>query len=116
MNKKGNNTTRLPRMYHMTRRRFHLLLIDAACFFAAWGGEWLLRILADDPAIIPIRYLWSSLLCFAPIFLIRVLLRVYENIWRYANARAYAKLVIADFPGGLTGLLVARPLGVSVGA
>ena len=116
MNKKGNNTTRLPRMYHMTRRRFHLLLIDAACFFAAWGGEWLLRILADDPAIIPIRYLWSSLLCFAPIFLIRVLLRVYENIWRYANARAYAMLVIADFTGGLTGLLIARLLGVSVGA
>lgn len=116
MNKKRNDTARLPHIYHMTRRRFHLLLIDAACFFAAWGGEWLLRILADDPAIIPIRYLWSSLLCFVPIFLIRVLLRVYENIWRYANARAYAMLVIADFTGGLAGLMIARAFGISVGA
>ena len=115
MNKKRNDAARLPRTYHMTRRRFYLLLIDAACFFATWGGEWLLRILADDASIIPVHYLWSSLFCFAPIFLIRVLLRVYENIWRYANARAYAMLVIADFTGGLAGLLLARLFRVSIG-
>jgi len=115
MNKKRSDTARFSHRYHMTRRRFRLLLIDAACFFAAWGGEWLLRILADDPLVVPLRYLWSSLLCFGPIFLIRLLLRAYENIWRYANARAYAMLVLADFTGGMAGLLLSRLLKVSVG-
>ena len=40
------------------------------------------------------------------IFASRIILRVYANVWRYADAAVYARTVIADALGGLVGILI----------
>ena len=42
----------------------------------------------------------------ASIFASRIILRVYANVWRYADAAVYARTVIADALGGLVGILI----------
>ena len=42
------------------------------------------------------------------IFGARLIARVYHNMWRYANSRAYLELVFADAIGGSVGLIITR--------
>ena len=53
---------------------------------------------------------WSQVLNYlifaAAISISRVLLRVYSNVWRYANCKAYIDLVLADMLGGLAALAI----------
>ena len=114
-----NDPPRIRRPYgiRITPRRLLLLAIDAGCFVLVWGVAILLRLWSGSTPHPDLAHcLWSGLLCLGPIVLMRLLFRTYENIWRYANVRAYSCLVLADLAGGLAGLLLARAFRVSVGA
>ena len=50
------------------------------------------------------------------IFAARILGRVYKNVWRYANSRAYLELVFADAIGGTVALIISRLIpGAAIG-
>ena len=45
------------------------------------------------------------------VFLSRLLFRVYDNVWRYANSRAYLLMVMSDSFGGAIGTAICYTTG-----
>jgi len=89
-----------------------LFLIDVCCFaildilyfFAT-------KLLDASPKFDFYEYLYNSVILFVAMFAMRLVLRIYRNVWRYTNTQAYFNLVLADFLGGVLALLVSRILG-----
>ena len=88
-------------------RRFLLGVIDVLCFCAAYMVNALFRsiVLEKDLGFWLDR--WTNLLVL--LFFVmggRIVAKVYRNIWRYPNVRAYLTLVISDMcSGGVAYLL-----------
>ncbi len=82
-------------------RRITLFLIDFACFFIAFTSAEFIAGLFRKNAF----SLWHYLICGAIfmilIFGMRLLTKVYRNVWRYANSRAYLSMVLSDTAAGL---------------
>ena len=53
-------------------------------------------------------YLGTFLIFSVLIFGTRLITKIYRNMWRYANSRAYLELVFADAIGGGLGLVITR--------
>ncbi|MBR2972369.1 MAG: polysaccharide biosynthesis protein [Clostridia bacterium] len=53
-------------------------------------------------------YAINFLLFFALIFATRLIAKIYKNVWRYANSKAYLELVFSDAIGGGLALLISR--------
>ena len=85
----------------VVNRRVALLCIDILCFCAAYVFNALFRTIALDGTVT----FWLNRLPNFLIFLIflvvgRLVAKVYRNIWRYPNVRAYLTMVIADMCSG----------------
>ena len=99
------------------RRKFWLVTIDVSVFVLI---NTLYYFLADKAAYSPpvsdfAKYSINSAMLLAFIFAARIGVRLYNNIWRYANTRAYFSIVLADCAAGLVTLIVARVV-TSLGA
>ena len=97
------------------KRRVIILGVDTVLLFCAFILAWVLSSLTsptgwdDFP-----RYALASFLFFVFLAVSRSLFRVYKNVWRYANVKAYLDMVLADFCGGLAALVVSFLIGSSV--
>ncbi len=96
------------------KRRFFLILIDVILFFAVDVFYYLLATRAANsmPVDNTIVFLGNSLIHWTLILMFRVWFGTYNNVWRYANTRAYFNLVIADAAGGIVSLIVIRLLNI----
>jgi FlaA1/EpsC-like NDP-sugar epimerase len=56
--------------------------------------------------VAPLRFSVGFLVFTLCIFASRFLFGIYSNVWRYANAETYSRLVVADFVGGTVALFV----------
>ncbi len=88
-------------MKHINRRKLLLVLFDIACFCIA-GAIFLFLYTNGAPAYMTVaqRLLQLLLIVFC-VFCGRLAFRCYANIWRYARASEYFRMILADFCGGL---------------
>ncbi len=94
-------------MKRINRRKVLLILFDVACFCFA-GLVFLFLYTNGAPASLTLWQRGSQLgLIVLCVFCARGLFRCYANIWRYARAAEYFRMILADFCGGL-GFLVVR--------
>ena len=101
------------------KRKIALFLIDSACLVAVYLVNVLVASLSSQsPDFKPYVYLWNGLIAWAFVMICRMFLSVYNNVWRYANVKAYLKMIAADFCGGclmlgLTAMLSNQPFNVN---
>ena len=95
-------------------RRTKIFLTDAILFVFIDLVHYLLsgHTAYGTPVENGLAYFVNSLILFAAVFGSRYLFKIYDNIWRYANTRAYFLLVVADSLGGLTAILICRVIGL----
>lgn len=94
-------------------RRLLLLLIDIACFVLCYAAIEVCNLVSRTPWAWR-QLLWSdviaglgaTLVLLACIFTFRLAFRVYQNIWRYPNVRAYLITVVTDMAGGVLGYAI----------
>jgi len=106
--------------YKKMKRKFTLFLIDLLCF----AGSYAISLLLCTGTLFSFEgSVWQLLLygtvLFAAIMVGRISLRIYYNMWRYASAGVYLKMICADLSGGLLGIALVSflrfPIPLSVG-
>ncbi len=98
------------------KRKWMLLGIDLAIFTVVYGFALAIQSFASGLGKHVYVYAVNCISFAALIFVSRMLIRIYSNVWRYANSLVYVKMVIADFIGGFTALLFTRLIDCAVGA
>lgn len=90
------------------KRRLIVIGVDSLLFFGAFLLAWVLSSLTGTHAwtILP-KYLCTGGLFFVFVAISRWVFRVYKNVWRYPNVKAYLDMVISDFCGGVVALIIA---------
>ncbi len=88
-------------------RKYQLILIDALCllaiFLVACGIDY---IVVPQVSFVIEKYLLKFGLFLVLLLSGRLVVGIYNNVWRYANSRVYLKMVLADLAGGLLGIAV----------
>ena len=97
-----------------TIRRLTLILIDICCFAAIFAASFVISeyfsstsVTIQNPGI---SYWIIGGIFGGILFLSRLLLSVYTNVWRYANSKAYLTMVFSDVVGGVVALVVTYAL------
>jgi len=100
--------------FKVNKRRLTLVGIDAVVFVMVYAFSVFLESISYRGIRLDVIlknidiYAYNFLLFAILIFATRLFAKVYQNMWRYANSRAYLELVFADAIGGGIGLLVSR--------
>ncbi len=92
-------------------RKLILILFDIFCFAFVDAFYFLVTTFADGPQKYYddfYTFLLDSAILLACMMLVRLLLGVYFNIWRYTNTTAYLTMVLADGVGCLLALVLSR--------
>ncbi|MBQ4515849.1 MAG: polysaccharide biosynthesis protein [Clostridia bacterium] len=97
-------------LFRVKPRRAILLLIDIFCFITVNAAYYFLSGTAafSTPVNNALFYLSNSALLLCSMLFFRFVFRIYNNIWRYTNTAAYAKLITADIIGGIVAILISR--------
>jgi len=102
----GNGTRRKHLPGGRVGRRLTLFLIDILCFCGAYVFNAWFRSVALEMSASSWLEKWPNLLVLiAFVMMGRLAAKVYRNVWRYPNVRAYLILVIADMCSGGIGYL-----------
>ena len=100
-----------------SKRRVLLVGIDIAIFISIYIAVAILMLLATPGAFDFIDFILHFVITTASVFLFRWGIKVYSNVWRYADAAAFLDLVLSDALGGLLSLFITRIcLTTSLGA
>ncbi len=88
-------------------RKLLLASIDTLIYLFVASVFFILSRISDSSSVKPVGdYLISCAVFYVCIVAMRLALRVYSNVWRYANAYAYLQIVIADGTAAVLGLLL----------
>ncbi len=95
-----------PKGVHLNRR-LGLILIDTGCFLLAYLINAVLQSIAFNMSMTRWLDKWPNVLILVVVLMLgRWLTKVYRNVWRYPNVRAYITMVVSDIStGGLAFLL-----------
>lgn len=91
-------------------RRLWIILIDFCVFslinlfYYLLAGEAAYSTPVDNGVV----YFYNSVILIVCIFLCRFAVRMYKNIWRYTNTRAYFTIVLTDAAGGVAAVVISR--------
>ncbi|MBR2908257.1 MAG: polysaccharide biosynthesis protein [Clostridia bacterium] len=89
------------------RRKLLLILIDSTIFTAVYAFCVLMQLVAPNSIKMSFdRQILNYLVCFACLMLTRFFIRVYRNVWRYADPFTYLEVLVADLAGGILALTV----------
>ncbi len=94
-------------------RRLTLVAIDMLCFAAVFFASFVITEYFSSTSVklgITTDYLLTALIFGGVLFLSRILLSVYTNVWRYANSKAYLTMVFSDIVGGTVAMVVSYAL------
>lgn len=100
--------------FKFNKRRMMLIGIDVAVFALVYAFSIFLEYLTYKGLRLELIfknidvYAINFLLFFALIFATRLIAKIYKNVWRYANSKAYLELVFSDAIGGGLALLISR--------
>lgn len=83
------------------------LTINQVYYWLASSGFYSFSVVVEDPNV----FLMDSLILLVSMMIMRILLGIYRNVWRYTNTRAYFNLVLADGLGGILSLLLTQIVG-----
>ena len=86
-------------------RRLILASFDVFCFLFVCSFIGLVELVIDNQYFNWQAYLINSVILLVLSMAMRLVLRVYSNVWRYTNTTVYLKMVIADGAGCLLTLL-----------
>ena len=93
-----------------SKRRMLLVGIDVLIFIFVYLFTMFLTLVTSEKILFQ-AYVISFLITWSCVFASRFVFKVYSNVWRYANSKAFISLVIADAIGG-AGALVASVVPV----
>lgn len=100
--------------FKFNKRRMMLIGIDVAVFALVYAFSIFLEHLTYKGLRLELIfknidvYAINFLLFSALIFATRLIAKIYKNVWRYANSKAYLELVFSDAIGGGLALLISR--------
>ena len=99
------------------KRKILLCLIDLAIYLAVYtfsvlGTVFVTDVTFSDLAITTL--IFNYLIFAAAITISRVAFRVYSNVWRYVNCRAYLEMLFADVLAGGVALVITHAIGEAV--
>ncbi len=96
--------------FFRNKRKWILLLIDFAIYAAVFCFTILLKEYSssDGEKFARIGYLYSFLIFAFFMFSAKFALRIYSNVWRYANSFIFFKMVFADAVGGVIALITTQ--------
>ncbi len=101
----------------INKRKFLLCLIDVACFFCVYVAVVFFSLpstssvkLADVSDYV-IHFFCILIIAFA----VRFCFKIYNNIWRYANSKAYLYIVVSDSVGAIAAILATRLININMG-
>ena len=80
------------------KRKLLLIAIDMGCFVASYFTVAVMASLSESGNVFDSISKWivHALVVLSIAMASRIVLRVYNNMWRYANSKAYLKVVVAD--------------------
>ena len=93
----------------INKRKFLLCLIDTLCFLFVYLMVLIVSNVSSSGVVLKDRYYiihFVSTLFIA--MAVRFVLKVYSNIWRYANSRAYLSMVVSDCIATVISVLFTR--------
>ena len=101
-----NGNSAQSRRFPVAGRRVALVLLDIGCFLGAYLLNAVFGTLADLTSTEHWLSRWPNALILLGFILAgRMATKVYRNVWRYPNVRAYVTLVISDSFSGSLGFL-----------
>ncbi|MBQ9085256.1 MAG: hypothetical protein IJY24_06340, partial [Clostridia bacterium] len=99
-------------VFKLSRRRLILMGVDAALLLATYALAICMSAISNPHTVDMIgSYALNFLLMLLLIGVTRTVMRVYSNVWRYANSKAYLDMVISDAIGGALTLIISYILG-----
>lgn len=94
-------------------RRVTLAVLDLICFIVIFFASTIITEYFSSTSVKlgpTYGYLITACIFAGCLFGARLLLSVYTNVWRYANSKAYITMVLSDFIGGFSALLISYAL------
>ena len=96
----------------LNKRKILLCLIDTLCFACVYLAMMVVIYMLGSSTAVMLKN-WSYYLLNFAIFLVvgmavRFCFRIYNNVWRYANSKAYLKIVMADAIAAVVSVLATR--------
>ncbi len=94
-------------------RRLTLVAVDMLCFVAVFFTSFVITEYFSSTSVklkITTDYVITAIVFGGVLFLSRILLSVYTNVWRYANSKAYLTMVFSDVVGGTVAMVVSYAL------
>ncbi len=94
-------------------RRVTLAVLDFICFIVIFFASTIITEYFSSTSVKlgpTYGYLITACIFAGCLFGARLLLSVYTNVWRYANSKAYITMVLSDFIGGFSALLISYAL------
>lgn len=89
------------------KRKWLLLFVDILLFIGVYFAVALISQYSTSSILIhKDKYLLNLAVFFIFVFISRLVIGVYSNVWRYANSKAYLQMVFADIIGGVAALLL----------
>lgn len=95
--------------YILPKRRYEILAIDIGILVMVYFATVLLMMLQIGSMQVEGRFTFAKLVLFAVcVFVTRIEVGVYRNIWRYDKVNVYIHLVAADAIGGMLFYVMGR--------
>ena len=100
--------------YLTNKRRLILISIDVTIIASTYLFAYLLALIPNYDKFAGVgRHALNFVICTLCVLTARLAVRVYSNVWRYANSRAYLDLVFADVLGGAVAFGISYIVGES---
>ena len=106
----------ISKIFHGYYRKLILLIFDAvSCVITDVLYLIAARMSSTSPDYKIDKYMANTILMMFCMFAVRIFLKVYKNVWRYPNIKAYFSLICSDAIGAMIALTISRFSGVYEG-
>ena len=106
----------ISKIFHGYYRKLILLIFDAvSCVIIDVLYLIAARMSSTSPDYKINKYIANTILMMFCMFAVRIFLKVYKNVWRYPNIKAYFSLICSDAIGAMIALTISRFSGVYEG-
>ena len=97
----------------ISKRKVLLCFIDSLCFLAVYLCMMLISVVSSTAVVLNIsEYIINFVILWSVGMLVRFAFRIYSNMWRYANSRAYLHMVISDAVSASVCVIITRFAGL----
>ena len=89
-------------------RRLALVTVDILCYVIVYVFSFIVTGFSTTSVKLDgiTNYFLSAVIMGGTLFVCRFITKVYKNVWRYANSKAYLTIVFSDIVGGVAALII----------